>query len=201
MANAPGRAVLSPHPDQPPFGLRFGSGGSDAAQSLHFVARGPVFLRGADDTVHAMATGDAVLLPRGSTHDRVSSPDLPGQHVTALESVPICQSVDAIQACRDSANDPAGVRVIFSGCMEFDLGSACIHLVALMPNVMFVGTLLERYPEILPMLEAMEREARGERARLCRNPGAARRRGIRLHRQGLGGMRLRRCRRLDRSLA
>ncbi|MFL4991096.1 MAG: hypothetical protein ACJ8DV_07400 [Microvirga sp.] len=37
-------------------------------------------------------------------------------------------------------------------------------LVALMPEVMFVGTLLERYPEILPMLEAMEREARGERA-------------------------------------
>ncbi len=144
----------------PPFGLRFGA--VEGRAQFHFVARGPVFLRGADDTVHAMATGDAVLLPRGSTHDLVSQPDLPCQHVTALESVPICQSVDAIQACHDSANDPAGV-LIFSGCMEFDLGS--MHpLVALMPNVMFVGTLLERYPEILPMLEAMEREARGERA-------------------------------------
>jgi hypothetical protein len=47
--------------------------------------------------------------------------------------------------------------------MEFDLGS--MHpLVALMPEVMLVGTLLERYPEILPMLEAMAREARGDRA-------------------------------------
>lgn len=45
--------------------------------------------------------------------------------------------------------------------MEFDLGS--MHaLVSLMPEVMYVGTLLERQPEILPMLEAMEREANSE---------------------------------------
>ena len=47
--------------------------------------------------------------------------------------------------------------------MEFDLGG--LHpLVALMPETMLVGTLVERYPEILPMLEAMEREAKGARA-------------------------------------
>src|SRR3546814_21090920 len=47
--------------------------------------------------------------------------------------------------------------------MEFDLGG--MHpLVALMPEVMRVNTLLDRYPEIMPMLEAMEREARSRRA-------------------------------------
>ncbi|MBP0574551.1 cupin domain-containing protein, partial [Mycobacterium tuberculosis] len=33
-----------------------------------------------------------------------------------------------------------------------------------MPEILFAGTLLERYPEILPMLQAMEREARDARA-------------------------------------
>ena len=37
-------------------------------------------------------------------------------------------------------------------------------LIGLMPEAMFVGTLSERYPEILPILEAMERETCGERA-------------------------------------
>jgi AraC-like DNA-binding protein len=47
--------------------------------------------------------------------------------------------------------------------MEFDLGG--MHpLVAVMPEVMLVGTLLERDPEILPMLEAMAREVCTERA-------------------------------------
>src|SRR5882757_3023045 len=98
----------------PPFGLRFGA--VEGRAQFHFIARGPVFLRCADGTINPLSTGDAVLLPRGGTHDIVSQPDLPCRHVTALESVPICRSVDAIQACGDSACDPAGV-LIFSGCM------------------------------------------------------------------------------------
>lgn len=144
----------------PPFGLRFGE--VEGRAQFHFVARGSVFLRCPDGTTHALSAGDAVLLPRGGTHDLVSQPDLPCRHVTAFESVPICPSVQSIEACNASAGDPTGV-LMFSGCMEFDLGS--MHpLVALMPDMMFVGTLLERYPEILPMLEAMEREARDARA-------------------------------------
>jgi AraC-like DNA-binding protein len=53
--------------------------------------------------------------------------------------------------------------VVFSGCMSFDLGGMQ-PLVALMPEVMLVATLIDRTPEILPMLEAMEREACAERA-------------------------------------
>jgi AraC-like DNA-binding protein len=142
-----------------PFGIRFGM--RERRAQFHFVARGPVFLRNAAGTVHSMNTGDAVLLPRGGPHDLVSQPNLPSRDVAGFETAPLCQSVSSIQACTGGACEPTDA-LIFSGCMEFDLGS--MHpLVALMPEVMFVGTLLERYPEILPMLEAMEREARGER--------------------------------------
>lgn len=143
----------------PPFGIRFGV--EEGRAQFHFVARGPVFLRSADQVVRPMTTGDAVLLPRGGAHDLVSEPDMPSRCVTAFAAAPLCPSVSDIQAC-DCAGDTGG-GLIFSGCMAFDLGS--MHpLVALMPDVMLVGTLLERYPEILPMLEAMERETRGARA-------------------------------------
>jgi AraC-like DNA-binding protein len=47
--------------------------------------------------------------------------------------------------------------------MEFDLG--CMSpLIGMMPEIMQVGTMLERNPEILPILEAMEREVCSERA-------------------------------------
>lgn len=144
----------------PPFGIRFGL--VEGRAQFHFVARGPVFLRSGDGAVHAMNAGDAVLLPRGGIHDLVSEPDLPSRDVAAFETAPLCQSVGAIKACCGGADDPASA-LIFSGCMAFDLGGMN-PLVALMPEVMFVGTLLDRYPEILPMLEAMERETRSERA-------------------------------------
>jgi AraC-like DNA-binding protein len=144
----------------PPFGLSFG--GDEGRAQLHFVARGSVFLRrpGADDL--ALDAGAAVLLPHGGAHDLVSRPNLPSRAVTSFNSAPLCRTVDDINACIEGAchsND----TVIFSGCMGFELGS--MHaLVALMPEVISADTLLDRYPEILPMLEAMEREARSERA-------------------------------------
>lgn len=143
----------------PPFGIRFGA--AEGRAQFHFVARGPLFLRSADQVI-PMTTGDAVLMPRGGAHDLVSEADMPGRCVTAFDTAPLCASVSDIHACDDCAGD-AGSALIFSGCMAFDLGS--MHpLVALMPDVMRVGTLLERYPEILPMLEAMERETRSARA-------------------------------------
>lgn len=142
-----------------PFGLHLAAAPGRAR--FHFVARGPVFLRRADGGLHVLETGDAVLLPRGGGHDLVSRADLPGRDLAEFAASPLCPSVQAITACADAAC-PERV-LIFTGGMEFDLGG--MHaLVGLMPEVMFAGTLLARYPEILPMLEAMERETRGERA-------------------------------------
>lgn len=145
----------------PPFGLAFGE--VEGRAQFHFVARGPVHLRTPAGAFHTMNTGDAVLLPRGGSHALVSRPDTKCQDVRALSAAPICTSVSAINACNGGPDCKDERAIVFSGCMEFDLGG--LHpLVALMPEVMLVGTLLDRYPEILPMLEAMEREAKGARA-------------------------------------
>lgn len=144
----------------PPFGLGFGA--AEGRAQFHFVAKGPVFLRLAQGTVHGLDTHDAVLLPRGGEHALLSAPDLPSRDIITYEAHPLCASVGAITACSEESCRTKDT-LIFSGCMEFDLGG--MHpLVALMPEVMRVGTLLGRQPEILPMLEAMERETRMERA-------------------------------------
>ncbi|EKF41315.1 AraC family transcriptional regulator [Nitratireductor indicus C115] len=144
----------------PPFGLHFGTEKSRA--HFHFVGRGPVYLRAPDGMVHRMNTGDAVLLPRGGEHDLVSSPELPARCVNTFTAVPVCGNIANIEACADCA-DQSHEALIFCGRMEFDLGT--MHpLVNLMPETMLVGTLLNRYPEILPLLEAMQRETCEDRA-------------------------------------
>jgi AraC-like DNA-binding protein len=144
----------------PPFGIGFGM--DEGRAQFHFIARGQVVLRTSGGALHRLGSGDAVLLPRGGAHDLLSAPDLPSRDIASFEAAPLCKTVGAIRACPDEAGGPAGV-LIFSGCMEFDLGG--MHpLVAVMPEVMLVGTLLERDPEILPMLEAMAREVCTERA-------------------------------------
>ncbi|KXG85165.1 AraC family transcriptional regulator [Agrobacterium bohemicum] len=143
-----------------PFGLGFGE--VEGRAQFHFVARGPVYLRTVAGTLHTMKTGDAVLLPRGGAHSLVSSPALPCQNIRSLDAAPLCNSVTNVTACDPGMPNDQRV-LVFSGCMEFDLGG--LHpLVGLMPEVMFVDTLITRYPELLPMLEAMERETRQERA-------------------------------------
>lgn len=143
----------------PPFGIRFGT--AEGWAQFHFVARGPLYLRSPGGALHVLKTGDALLLPHGGPHELLSAPEIPSQDLDTFETAMLCNGVRGIQACTKEHEQDA--TLLFSGCMEFDLGS--MHaLVSLMPEVMLVGTLLERHPEILPMLEAMEREARLERA-------------------------------------
>jgi AraC-like DNA-binding protein len=144
----------------PPFGIRFGA--LPGRAQFHFVAQGPVYLRGPDGSVQTMNRGDAVLLPRGGLHDLVSDPDLPGRDVTDFKLDSLCRTVTGIRECDVNACR-SGDAVFFSACMEFDLG-AMHPLVALMPQALFAGTLFERYPEVLPILEAMNRETMTERA-------------------------------------
>lgn len=144
----------------PPFGIGFGA--VEGRAQFHFVARGPVFLRTAGGEVQTLDTHDAVLLPRGGRHELLSAPDLPSRDIITYEAIPLCESVGAITACKGETCRTKDA-LIFSGCMEFDLGG--MHpLVGLMPEVMHVGTLLGRQPEILPMLEAMQRETCMQRA-------------------------------------
>ncbi|MAU20150.1 MAG: AraC family transcriptional regulator [Martelella sp.] len=145
-----------------PFSYSFGAQ-DDLRAKFIFVAHGRTTLLASGGEVHVMGAGDAALLPHGGLHRLASSPDNPAPcaDLTALPSSPICPSVKEIRTCE--ATPPEERVVLFSACMDFDLGS--MHpLVAMMPEVMRVGTLTDRYPEILPMLEAMAREARDGRA-------------------------------------
>ncbi|WP_126283828.1 AraC family transcriptional regulator [Burkholderia stagnalis] len=149
-----------------PFGMRFGNVRGRA--QFHFIGRGPVLLRDPRGATYRLDTGDAILLPNGGEHALVSEPDTPCRAIDGFETAKICDTVAAVGAARHGEGDgdgaaEAGDALIFSGCMELDLGGMQ-PLVATMPEVMFVGTLLARSPELRPLLDAMERESRAERA-------------------------------------
>lgn len=139
-----------------PFGLGFGH--TPGRAQFHFVGRGPVYLRAPGGALHRLETGDAVLLPQGGEHALLSSPDNACRDIAAFDSVDLCATVCDVRSapCHNGA-------LIFTGCMEFDLGGMQL-LVAAMPEVMRADTLLERYPELRGMLDAMERESRTRRA-------------------------------------
>ncbi|MCU5782853.1 AraC family transcriptional regulator [Alcanivorax balearicus MACL04] len=145
----------------PPFGVRFGEGGRPRAH-FHFVAQGRAYLRGEDGDLNELSHGTAVLMPRDGPHALLSEPALPCRHITGFDAAALCDAVDDVQSC-----DPDTCRsqdtLIFSGCMELDLGS--LHpLVSLMPAVMRVDPQADRQSELLPILEAMEQEVCGQRA-------------------------------------
>ena len=145
-----------------PFSYSFGAE-DDARAKFIFIARGRIAFVAQSGAMHAMGAGDAALLPHGGVHRLASSPDSPMicTDLTSLPTATICPNVKEVTTCE--ATPPEERVLLFLACMDFDLGS--MHpLVALMPEVMRVGTLTERYPEILPMLEAMAREAKDGRA-------------------------------------
>lgn len=141
-----------------PFGLSFGKAPGRA--QFHFVGRGPVLLRDASGATMRLEAGDAVLLPQGTPHALLSDPDAPCREIAGFESAKICDTVASVGVGAEAA---PGDALIFSACMELDLGGMQ-PLVGTMPEFMHVGTLLARYPEIRPMLDAMERESCSERA-------------------------------------
>lgn len=141
-----------------PFGLSFGDAPGRA--QFHFIGRGPVLLRDAAGETMRLEAGDAILLPRGSTHALMSDADVQCREIGGFEAAKICDTVASVGAATEST---PGDALIFSACMELDLGGMQ-PLVGTMPAFMHVGTLLARYPEIRPMLDAMERESCSERA-------------------------------------
>ncbi|MBT2119296.1 AraC family transcriptional regulator [Dyella sp. LX-66] len=144
----------------PPFGLAFGE--EPGRAQFHFVARGPVFLRSPGGVIHRLDTSAAVLLPRGGAHHLLSSaqPEQPCRDIATLSATELCPTV---RGCADIGVCHGERTLVFSGCMEFDLGGMQ-SLVAAMPEVMLVGTLLDSNPELRAMLDAMERESLAPRA-------------------------------------
>ena len=137
-----------------PFGVEFGFVPGKA--QFHFISRGPVLLRMVSGKRLMLQSGDALFIPNGDGHVLLSDDQAAVVNVSRLPSEPVCDSVSCVKnACDDAKNDSA---IIFSACMDFELGGMQ-PLVKAMPEVMMVSSLLTSRPEIPPMLAAMERES------------------------------------------
>jgi AraC-like DNA-binding protein/mannose-6-phosphate isomerase-like protein (cupin superfamily) len=121
---------------------------------FHFIARGPAWLHGPDGAVHPLHGGDAVLIPRGGRHSMLASADADLEQIIAFDP--------ALRNATRETDNSDGV-LVFSGCMQLDLGSMQM-LIAAMPDTMLASTLQQAAPEVRPMLDAMEREAKAGKA-------------------------------------
>lgn len=136
-----------------PFGVAFHYVPGKA--QFHFVSQGTALLRMESGTTFALKSGDALFIPNGNSHALLSDEKADVTPVSAFPSETICNSVCAIDCkpCPDTDN-----TVIFSGCMDFELGGMQ-PLIKAMPEVMMVSRLMSTWPEIHPILAAMERES------------------------------------------
>ncbi|STS90641.1 AraC family transcriptional regulator [Klebsiella variicola] len=137
-----------------PFGVGFSAVAGKA--QFHFISRGPVLLRMASGEQFTLESGDALFIPNGDGHALLSDPQATVVNVAQLPSETVCSTVSCINA--GGRPDCPERAVIFSGCMDFELGGMQ-PLVKAMPEVMRVSSLLNTWPEIQPLLVAMERES------------------------------------------
>lgn len=120
---------------------------------FHFLARGRLWLHAPDGTTYPLQAGDAVLLAQGGAHGLLAAPDL------AVSELP-----QFTPDGHDDGNGHAlGDAIIFSCCMELDLGGMQ-PLIGAMPAVLLTSELVTASPEVGPMLAAMERESTMPRA-------------------------------------
>lgn len=138
-----------------PLSMGIGFTNSIGRGQFHFVGSGPVWLVSACGEVHKLNTGDAVLIPKGGPHALYDSSDITRCNLRYFDPANIND--------KEGMAGGAGNCVIFSCCMDFDLGGMQ-PLVSEMPEVLLVSTLQEKSPELQPMLEAMERETMSEQA-------------------------------------
>lgn len=135
---------------------------------FHFVARGGAWLWTPTSDWKRLQPGDAVLLPRGSFHVMASSPDVPAVGMDELSREVVAENLYLVRsATQDVADaDPAEASVVFCGVMRFNLDP--LHpLLAMMPDLMHAGDLVNRDPAVLALLEAMEREVTLDRIGAC----------------------------------
>jgi AraC-like DNA-binding protein len=146
----------------PPFGVNFTASG-DAR--FHFIGQGKALLLLPDVAPRIMSAGDAVLIPRGHPHQILSGPRVAARDFDRFTPEPVCQAFSEIRECDDAACRSTDTTIL-TGAMELDL--ATVHpLVALMPEAMSVGALLDSQPEMHAILAAMEIEMQWDR------PGSA----------------------------
>jgi AraC-like DNA-binding protein len=142
----------------PAFGLGFAAKPGHAW--FHFLAVGNALLRMEDGTTYALSAGNAVFISHGAAHQLLSHTDVPVQDIDRLDGAPLGDAVSAVDTSTDAS--PTPTAILFSGCMEFELGS--LHgLGRLMPGLMLIDAGGQRYPGLMPILTTMEREVSAAR--------------------------------------
>lgn len=121
---------------------------------FHFLATGKAELLTENGDLQTLSAGNAVFLPQGSAHQFFSDPQVPVQDIDSCDVIALSDNVCAV-ACSSGTSQ----TIFFSGCMEFDLGGLQ-GLVHLMPALMMIDATSQRYLELMPILTAMEQEAR-----------------------------------------
>lgn len=132
-----------------PFGLSYSH--QPGRSQLHVVIEGELELRTASGYQRLVA-GDALLLPRSQEHALLSERELACADILSLDAEPVCDHFGCL------GDNPNSSHRFFSACMAMDLGPMQ-PLVVQMPEVIHVGTLLDRYPELGAILDAMRRES------------------------------------------
>ena len=119
-----------------PFGVAFHQAPGKA--QFHFVSHGSALLRMESGAAFQLSSGDALFIPGGNSHALLSDERATITPVSDFPSEPICSSVCAItcEPCPESEN-----TIIFSGCMDFELGGMQ-PLIKAMPEVMMVSRLM-----------------------------------------------------------
>ncbi|GBQ80556.1 AraC family transcriptional regulator [Acetobacter malorum DSM 14337] len=140
----------------PSFGFAFKA--QPGCAYFHFMATGTAKLVTEEGELQTLSAGNAVFLPQGSAHQIVSDPKASVQDIDHYDVVSLSETVCAVTASSCSAPHV----IFFSGCMEFDLGGLQ-GLVPLMPELMMIDATSQRYLELMPILTAMEQEARAGR--------------------------------------
>ncbi|TFY87411.1 AraC family transcriptional regulator [Pseudomonas kairouanensis] len=142
----------------PVFGLGFADKPGHAW--FHFIAVGNAVLQMEDGTTYSLSAGNAVFISHGAAHQLISHPGAPIQDINHLEGAPLGDAVSAVDT--QTQGSPTPSTIVFSGCMEFELGS--IHgLGRLMPGLMLIDAGGQRYPGLVPILSTMEREVSAAR--------------------------------------
>ena len=142
----------------PTFGLGFTEKPGHAW--FHFIAVGNAVLRMDDGTTYELSAGNAVFISHGAAHQLLSHADAAVLDIDRLDGAPLGDSISAVATGADASPTPS--TILFSGCMEFELGS--IHgLGKLMPGLMLIDAGGQRYPGLVPILTTMEREVSAAR--------------------------------------
>jgi AraC-like DNA-binding protein len=142
----------------PSFGLGFAA--KPGYAYFHFLAVGSAVLRIEDGTLYELSAGNAVFISHGGAHQLLSSPDVPAQDIDSFDAAPLGDTVCAVDAGPAVGVSPSAI--LFSGCMEFELGSMQ-GLGRLMPGLMLIDARGQRYPGLMPILASMEREVSAAR--------------------------------------